>query len=59
MLNSVKSGDINADIKQDTDKLAKESIINLIKIIIGETVPTYIPIDGILITIDNVDEYLK
>jgi ABC-type sugar transport system substrate-binding protein len=58
-LEAIKNGEQDADIKQDNAKMGKEGFITLLKVIKGESVPDYVPIDGILITKDNVDDYLQ
>ncbi len=54
---SIEAGEQNATIKQNNTRMGAESVINLVGLIKGETVPTFTPIDGILITSDNVGEF--
>lgn len=57
-LKSIAAGEQSADIKQDNVRMGKESVKNLVGIIKGEEVPAFTPIDGILITKDNVAEFM-
>ena len=54
---SIEAGEQNATIKQDNTKMGAESVINLVGLIKSEEVPAFTPIDGILITSDNVGEF--
>lgn len=54
---AIKEGEQSATIKQNNTRMGTESVQNLVKIIKGETAPAVVPIDGILITADNVAEY--
>ena len=59
-LKAIKAGDQDADIKQDNVKMGQESVINLVKIIQGEEITQdIIPIEGILVTQENVDQFLE
>jgi len=58
-LEAIAAGDQDADVKQDNVKMGQEGVINLVKLLKGETIEEdYIPIDGILITKDNVADYM-
>lgn len=57
-LKSIEAGEQAADIKQDNVRMGQESVKNLVGIINGETVPEFTPIDGILITRDNVADFM-
>lgn len=57
-LKAIKAGEQDADVKQDNVRMGKESVLNLVKVINGEAVPKEVPIEGILITKDNVGQYL-
>ena len=57
-LKAIKAGEIEATIKQDNDKMGKDSVSILYKIIKGEMVDDFYPIDGFVIDKNNVDKYL-
>ncbi len=54
---SIEESEQAATIKQDNTRMGQESVANLIGLIKGESVPAFTPIDGILITADNVGEF--
>lgn len=54
---SIMEGEQSATIKQDNTRMGEEAVANLMAIINGEAVEALVPIDGILITADNVAEY--
>ena len=54
---AIAEGEQSATIKQDNTRMGTESVQNLLNIIKGEDAPAVVPIDGILITADNVAEY--
>jgi ribose transport system substrate-binding protein len=55
---AIKEGEQEATIKQDNTQTGHVSVRNLVSDINGEEVPAVVPIDGILITDDNVDEFM-
>lgn len=57
-LKSIDAGEQAADIKQDNVRMGQESVKNLVGLINGESVPEFTPIDGILITKDNVADFM-
>ncbi|NQT88723.1 sugar ABC transporter substrate-binding protein [bacterium] len=57
-LKAIEAGEQDADIKQDNVRMGRESVTNLVRIIKGATVPKVVPIHGILITKENVAEFL-
>lgn len=57
-LKSIEAGEQRADIKQDNTRMGQESVKNIVGLIKGETVPEFTPIDGILITADNVADFM-
>lgn len=57
-LKAIKAGEINATIKQDNDKMGKMAVDLILKIIKGEPVDKFYPIDGFVIDKSNVDKYL-
>lgn len=57
-LKFIAAGEQKADIKQDNVKMGKESVNNIVSVVKGESVPEFIPIDGILITADNVSDFM-
>lgn len=54
---SIEAGEQSATIKQNNTRMGAESVINVVGLINGEEVPAFTPIDGILITAENVGEY--
>lgn len=54
---AIDEGEQTATIKQDNTRMGIESVQNLVNIIKGEEAPAVVPIDGILITSDNVAEF--
>ncbi len=56
---SVKEGGLKASILQDSKSIAEVSIDVALKLAAGETVESKYDIPYALVTIDNVDEYLK
>jgi ribose transport system substrate-binding protein len=57
-LKAIKAGEMAASMAQDPARMGSEGVELAVKVVQGETVPEFIPIDGVLITADNVDEYL-
>jgi ABC-type sugar transport system substrate-binding protein len=58
-LKSIAAGEMSATIRQDPAKMGATGVDLALSIINGDTVETFIPIDGVLITADNVGEYLS
>jgi len=58
-LKAIKAGEINATVKQDNDKMGKDAIDITLKIIKGQKVEKFYPIDGFIIDASNVDQYLN
>jgi len=56
-LTAIAEGEQDATIKQDNTRMGRESVQNLVNIINGADAPAMVPIDGILITAENVAEY--
>ncbi|WP_417248903.1 sugar ABC transporter substrate-binding protein [Celeribacter sp.] len=54
---AIAEGEQDATIKQDNTRMGTEAVQNLLSVIKGEEAPAVVPIDGILITSDNVAEY--
>lgn len=54
---AIGEGEQTATIKQDNTRMGAESVRNLLAVIKGEAAPSVVPIDGILITADNVAEF--
>ena len=54
---SIEAGELAATIKQDNARMGAEAVQNLVGLIKGEDVPAFTPIDGILITSENVADY--
>ncbi|MEV8467647.1 sugar ABC transporter substrate-binding protein [Fluviibacterium sp. DFM31] len=54
---AIAEGEQSATIKQDNTRMGTESVQNLLAIINGEEAEAVVPIDGILITADNVADY--
>jgi ribose transport system substrate-binding protein len=57
-LKAIKAGEMEASMAQDPARMGREGMELALKVINGEQVPEFIPIDGVLITADNVDEFL-
>jgi ABC-type sugar transport system substrate-binding protein len=57
-LKAIKAGEMAASMAQNPARMGSEGVDLALKVVNGETVPEFIPIDGVLITIDNVDEFL-
>jgi ABC-type sugar transport system substrate-binding protein len=57
-LKAIKAGEMEASMAQDPARMGSEGVDLALKVINGEEVPDFIPIDGVLITADNVDEFL-
>ena len=58
-LEAIAAGEMSASIKQDSVRMGAEGVELAVKIVKGETVSAFIPIDGILITEDNVAEFME
>ncbi len=57
-LKAIKAGEMAASVQQNPALMGAQGIDLALKVILGQTVPEFTPIDGVLITIDNVDEFL-
>ncbi|MCP4164777.1 MAG: substrate-binding domain-containing protein, partial [Chloroflexi bacterium] len=57
-LKAIKAGEMAATVQQDPARMGAEGVDLALKVIAGQEVPEFTPIDGVLITIDNVDEFL-
>ena len=57
-LKSIAAGEMSATVRQDPAKMGEVGVDLALSVIAGESVETFIPIDGVLITIDNVADYL-
>ncbi len=57
-LKAIKAGEMEASMAQNPARMGSEGVELAMRIIKGEEVPEFIPIDGVLITADNVDEFL-
>ncbi|GAA6208207.1 ribose ABC transporter substrate-binding protein RbsB [Cognatishimia sp. WU-CL00825] len=56
-LESIAASEQSADIKQDNASMGAMSVANLVGLIKGQEVAAFTPIDGILITAENVNDY--
>lgn len=54
---SIAEGEQAATIKQNNTMMGQVAVTNIVGLINGEEVPEFTPIDGILITADNVAEF--
>lgn len=54
---AISEGEQSATIKQNNTRMGIESVQNLVSIIKGQDAPAVVPIDGILITDENVAEF--
>ncbi len=59
MLKAIKAGEGSATVKQDNVRMGKEIVDNAIAIVNGQPIDAKVLIPGILVTKDNVDQYLK
>jgi ribose transport system substrate-binding protein len=57
-LKSIANGAQTADIKQDNVKMGSQAVINLVNMINGKSVAEFTGIDGILITKENVKDFM-
>ena len=57
-LKAIKAGEMDATMAQDPARMGARGLELALDVINGEEVPEFIPIDGVLITADNVDEFL-
>jgi len=57
-LKAIKAGEMAASVQQNPALMGAQGVDLALKVILGQTVPEFTPIDGVLITIDNVDEFL-
>ena len=57
-LKSIAAGEQSADVKQDNTRMGIQSVDAMVGIIAGEEIESFIPIKGILITADNVADYM-
>ena len=58
-LKAIAAGEMEATVRQDPERMGAEGIDLALKVINGEEVPDFTPIDGILITADNVADFLE
>ncbi len=58
-LKAIDAGEMEATVRQDPERMGAEGVLLALKVILGEEVPDFTPIDGVLITADNVDEFLE
>ncbi len=58
MLKAIKAGEANATVRQDPARMGKEGVDLILKLLKGEKVEPKTMIPGVLITKDNVDEFL-
>jgi len=58
VLKAIAAGEIEATVRQDPAQMGITGVDLAVAIIMGEAVDAFIPIDGILITIENVADYL-
>ena len=58
-LKAIQSGEINASIAQDTTRMGKEGVQLMIDLINGKSIPDFIPIDGVVIDINNVESFME
>jgi ribose transport system substrate-binding protein len=58
-LKAIQAGEMEATVRQDPARMGTEGVNLALKVIQGQDVPAFTPIPGILITKDNVDQYLQ
>ena len=57
-LKAIEAGEMEASMAQDPARMGSEGLELAVKVVQGVEVPAFIPIDGVLITADNVGEFL-
>lgn len=57
-LKAIKKGEVDATVRQDPARMGREGVQMMVKLLNGEQIPRYIPIEGVLIDANNVDKYL-
>ena len=57
-LEAIKAGEMEATVRQDPARMGSEGVDLALKVLQGEEVPKFTPIDGLVITQDNVDQFL-
>jgi len=57
-LKAIEAGEMEATVRQDPERMGREGIDLALKVIAGEEVPEFTPIDGILISAENVGQFL-
>ena len=57
-LKAIEAGEMEATVRQDPERMGREGIDLALKVIAGEEVPEFTPIDGILISAENVAQFL-
>jgi ribose transport system substrate-binding protein len=58
-LKAIEAGEMEATVRQDPARMGREGVELAVAVIQGEEVPEFTPIDGLLITADNVAEFLE
>lgn len=57
-LKAIKAGEMTATVRQNPTRMGSEGIDLTLKVLKGEEVPQYTPIDGEMIDASNVDQFL-
>jgi ribose transport system substrate-binding protein len=57
-LKAIKAGEMEASMAQNPARMGAEGVELAVRVVQGLEVPEFIPIDGVLITAENVDEFL-
>jgi ribose transport system substrate-binding protein len=57
-LKAIKAGEMAASMAQNPARMGAEGLELAVQVVQGLEVPEFIPIDGVLITAENVDEFL-
>ena len=58
-LKAIDAGEMEATIRQDPARMGSEGVDLAVKIVQGEDVEDFIPIPGLVITKENVADYLS
>ena len=58
-LKAIEAGEMEATVRQDPERMGREGIDLALKVVAGEEVPEFTPIDGILISAENVAQFLE
>lgn len=58
-LKAIAAGEIEASIAQDTNKMGRDGVSLMVKLLKGESIPKFIPIPGVVIDKSNVSSFME